>query len=113
MAEDPSKITLAPVRLMDWGLCCLFPARPGPVTLVDIVPALDGYKMGVLFGEALRTEMVFPGNPLKVRFESDHREVLSWIAEEELGHHWMAAYGDFREELSDLAGMVGCEFVMM
>ena len=97
LAESPSQITLAPVRLMGRGLCCLFPARPGPVTLVNIVPTLDGYKMGVLFGEALRTEMVFPGNPLKVRFESDHREVLSWIAEEGLGHHWMAAYGDFRE----------------
>ena len=111
LAESPSQINLASVRLMDQGLCCLFPAKPGPVTLVNIVPTLDGYKMGVLFGEALRTEMVFPGNPLKVRFESDYRGVLSWIAEEGLGHHWMAAYGDFREELTDFAGMVGCEFV--
>ena len=89
LAEDPSQITLGPVRLMDRGLCCLFPARSGPVTLVNLVPTLDGYKMGVLFGEAVRTGMVFPGNPLKVRFESDYREVLSWIAREGLGHHWM------------------------
>jgi len=109
LAEDPSRVTLAPVRLVDRGLCCLFPAKLGPVTLVNLVPTLDGYKMGVLFGEAVRTGMVFPGNPLKVRFESHSRDVLFWIAKEGLGHHWMAAYGDFRVQLADFAGMVGCE----
>ncbi len=110
LAEAPSQITLASVRLMDQGLCCLFPARPGPVTLINIVPTLGGYKMAVLFGEAIRTGMVFPGNPLKVRFDSDYREVLSWVAKEGLGHHWMAGYGDFREPLADLVGMVACEW---
>ncbi len=110
LAEDSSQITLASVRLMDQGLCCLFPARPGSVTLINIVPTLGGYKVGVLFGEAIRTGMVFPGNPLKVRFDSDYREVLSWVAKEGLGHHWMAVYGDFREHLADLVGMVGCEW---
>ena len=64
--------------------------------------------MGVLFGEAVRTGMIFPGNPLKVRFKSDYKDVLSWIAKEGLGHHWMAAYGDLREQLDDFTGMVGC-----
>ncbi len=109
LAEDSSQVTLAPVRLMDQGLCCLFPGKPGPVTLVNIVPTLDGYKMGILSGEAVRTGMIFPGNPLKVRFDSDYGDVLSWIAKEGLGHHWMAAYGDFRVQFVDLANMVGCE----
>ena len=108
LAEAPEHVSLASVRLMDQGLCCLFPARPGPVTLLNLVPTLDGYRMGALFGEALRTEMIFPGNPLKVRFESDWEEVLAWIAEEGLGHHWMAAYGDLREPLADFADLVGC-----
>jgi len=108
LAEDPEHVSLASVRLMDQGLCCLFPARPGPVTLLNLVPTLSTYRMGVLFGEALRTEMVFPGNPLKVRFESDWEEVLAWIAEEGLGHHWMAVYGDLREPLADFADLVGC-----
>ena len=109
LAEDRSQITLASVRLMDQGLCCLFPAKPGPVTLVNIVPTLDGYKMGILFGEAIKTGMIFPGNPLKVRFDSDYGDVLSWIAKEGLGHHWMVVYGDSREQLVDLASMVRCE----
>jgi L-fucose isomerase-like protein len=110
LAKDNSEITLAPVRLMDRGLCCLFTAKPGPVTLVNIAPTMESYEMAVMEGMALETDMVFPGNPLKVRFESDYREVLSWIGDEGLGHHWMAAYGAFRQELADLADVVGCRF---
>ena len=38
LAEKPSDITLAHVRLMSQGVCSLFPARPGPVTLVNLLP---------------------------------------------------------------------------
>ena len=55
--------------------------------------------------------MVFPGNPLHVQFKSGYREILAWIAENGLGHHWMAAYGDLRPALADLAGMVGVELL--
>jgi L-fucose isomerase-like protein len=111
LAESPAQITLGPVRLMERGLCCLFPARPGPVTLLNIVPSLGGYRMAVLHGEAIPTDMVFPGNPLRVRFKEDYRALLTWIAGQGLGHHWMAAYGDLRRPLTDLAGMVGCECI--
>ncbi len=113
LASDPSQVTLGPVRLMNSGLCCLFPARPGPVTLLNITPTLSGYRMAALYGEAIETDMVFPGNPLRVRFQSPYSDILSWIAAEGLGHHWMAAYGDLRQSLADLAGMVGCAWLSM
>ncbi len=105
LASSPAEVTLGPVRLMNCGLCALFTARPGPVTLVNIVAEADGYRMAALFGEAIETDMVFPGNPLRVRFATDFRKILSWIAEEGLGHHWMAAYGDVRPALQHLAAM--------
>jgi hypothetical protein len=74
---------------------------------------LDSYKIGVLFGESVETDMVFPGNPLKVRFKSNYRDVLHWISKEGLGHHWMAAYGDFRETLGNFADIVECELTGM
>ena len=111
LAARPSDVKLAPVRLMNCGLCCLFPARPGPVTLLNIVPKLDGYILAALYGAAIETDMVFPGNPLRVRFKSDYRQILSWIIEEGLGHHWMAAYGDLRQSLADLAAMDGCTWL--
>ncbi|NLS79910.1 MAG: hypothetical protein GXY76_21930 [Chloroflexi bacterium] len=107
LAADAADIHLAPVRLMDRGLCCLFPGRPGPITLLNLAPTLDGYRLGLLHGEVMPTEMVFPGNPLRVRFQAGYRDILAWIIDEGLGHHWMAAYGDWRRPLADLAGMVG------
>jgi len=109
LAAHPSAVTLGPVRLMNRGLCCLFPARPGVVTLINIVPTMNSYRIAVLHGEATETDMVFPGNPLRVRFAVDYREILSWVAREGLGHHWMAAYGDWRQTIADLAEMTGCE----
>ena len=113
LAASREQINLAPVRLMDQGLCCLFPGKPGPVTLLNIVATRDGYRMGVLHGQAIETDMVFPGNPLRVRFAAGYREVLDWIVDKGLGHHWMAAYGDLRRPLGDLAALVGCDWVSM
>ncbi len=111
LAADRSRITLAPVRLMNQGLCCLFTARPGPCTLINLAPTLAGYRLAALYGEALDTTMVFPGNPLEVRFRSDYRDILAWIVDNGLGHHWMAAYGDLRPVLSDLCAMLGVEIL--
>ena len=44
---------------------------------------------------------------------TDYRDILSWIAAQGLGHHWMGAYGDVRRPLSDFARMVGCEWVSL
>jgi L-fucose isomerase-like protein len=113
LAASPESITLGPVRLMDRGVCSLYPAKPGPVTLVNIVASMSAYRMAVLYGEAIETGMIFPGNPLRVRFQSDYREILAWIAREGLGHHWMAGYGDVRVPLADLSQMIGCEWLSM
>jgi len=56
------------VRLANQGVCSLFPARPGPVTLINLLPRAGGYQMAVMQGEAISTDMVFPGNPLRVKF---------------------------------------------
>ncbi len=111
LVADPTQIKLAPVRLMNQGCCCLFPARPGQVTLLNLVPTLRGYRMGVLYGEAVETEMVFPGNPLRVRFNAQLQALLDWIAQQGLGHHWMAAYGDWRVALRHLCALTSCEYL--
>ncbi|MDP8224283.1 MAG: hypothetical protein P9L99_13045 [Candidatus Lernaella stagnicola] len=93
LAESPAEIRLAPVRLADEGLCVLFPGKPGPVTLLNLVGGGDSYRLGVLEGEAVRTDMVFPGNPTKVRLPGGGREFLDFVARHALGHHWMIGYG--------------------
>ena len=107
LAANPQEITLGPVRLMDRGVCALFPARPGPVTLLNLVPAGDGYQCAMLEGEAIPTEMVFPGNPLRVRFAQPTDALIDWIHREGIGHHWMAGYGHVGREIRAWARTMG------
>ena len=109
LAENPRDVELAPVRLMDQGVCALFPARPGRVTLLNLVPYGSGYQAAVLEGEAVSTEMVFPGNPLRVRLDCPTCRIIDWIHEEGIGHHWMAGYGHVGEEIRQWAKMVGSD----
>jgi L-fucose isomerase-like protein len=107
LAENPENITLSSVRLMGQGVCALFPAKPGIVTLLSILPCGDSYQIAMLTGEALPTKMVFPGNPLRVRFERPVSDIIDWIHIEGIGHHWVAGYGDVSTEIRTWATMVG------
>lgn len=107
LAENQNDIALAHVRLAHQGVCSLFPARPGPVTLVNLVPQGDRYQMAVMEGEAIATDMVFPGNPLRVRFSAPTDRIIDWIHDEGIGHHWMAGYGHVQREIDDLARIIG------
>ena len=107
LAENPKDITLSAVRLMDQGVCALFPAKPGPVTLVSLLPTGDGYQLALLEGEAVSTTMVCPGNPLRVRFPQPTPAIIDWIFAEGIGHHWMAGYGHFGNEITEWAALGG------
>jgi len=107
LAADIKDIKLAKVRLACQGVCSLFTAKTGPVTLVSILPKGSDYQLAVIEGEAAPTEMVFPGNPLRVEFKAPVREIIDWIFDEGIGHHWMAGYGHVAGEVTDLAGIIG------
>jgi L-fucose isomerase-like protein len=100
LAEKKEDIKLESVRLMGQGVCAQFPSRPGPVTLLNLTPGENSYLCAVLEGEAVETEMLFPGNPLKVRFKTSPNEINDWIFSNGLGHHWMAAYGHYAQEIT-------------
>ncbi|HHW48161.1 MAG TPA: hypothetical protein GXX14_06030 [Clostridiaceae bacterium] len=99
IASSYNDIHFGPVRLADTGVCSLFPAKTGKVTLVNIVGRKGTFRMSVITGEAIQCGMEFPGNPLKVKFERDINEINRIIANEGIGHHWMAGYGDLVKEL--------------
>ena len=107
LAENSGDIRISSVRLMRQGACALFTAKPGPVTLVNITPHAEGYQCGVLEGEAVHTEMVFPGNPVRVRFTQPVRTLIDWVHRAGLGHHWMIGYGHVAGEIRSWASMVG------
>jgi len=107
LAEKKEDIALVPVRLANQGVCSVFPARPGTVTLVNLMPLAAGYQLAVMEGQAISTEMIFPGNPLRVKFAQPTEQIINWIHEEGIGHHWMAGYGHVGAELQCLARIIG------
>jgi L-fucose isomerase-like protein len=109
LAQDRKRIVLDSVRLMGNGVCALFPAMAGPVTLVGLVPTTTGYLCALLTGEAIPTEMVFPGNPVRVRFDQSAEELIRWIGDCGIGHHWMIGYGDVSAEIAAWAGIAGAD----
>ncbi|NPV49091.1 MAG: hypothetical protein HPY69_19275 [Armatimonadetes bacterium] len=107
LAEKQADIRLADVRLMGQGVCALFPARPGPVTLVSLIGTPDGYQCALLEGEALPAPMVFPGNPVRVQFRQPTADLIDWIHAAGIGHHWMIGYGHVAAEIRAWAACAG------
>lgn len=99
LAGEREDINLGPVRLANTGVCALFPARPGKVTLINLVGRKETLRLSVIVGDALECGMEFPGNPLKVRFKRDVLDIAGQIAFQGIGHHWIGGYGDFSMEL--------------
>ena len=54
--------------------------------------------------------MVFPGNPLRVRFNQPVEELIQWIHEQGISHHWVAGYGHLGAEIRALARISGPSF---
>ena len=113
LAEKPDQIELANVRLMGQGVCVRFPAKPGPVTLLNLVSRREGYQLAMIEGTAVPTEMVFPGNPLRVQLNSPVERILDWIHEHGIGHHWMAGYGRVGSEVALWKKLAGPELSLL
>jgi L-fucose isomerase-like protein len=103
----PDGYSLQPVRLANNGVCIRYTAKPGPVTYMNLVGRKGNYRMMAFEGEAVRTEMVFEGNPLKFVLKSPFRKIWGEVAEHGFGHHWMTAYGHFNQELLELCKLLG------
>ena len=111
LAESTSSIELANVRLAKKGLCVLFPSKTGTVTLANLVGRKGTYRMGVIEGEAIQTEMVFPGNPIRVKLPIVIDKFLDIIEENGLGHHWIIAYGNHGKSLESLSSLLKIDFI--
>jgi L-fucose isomerase-like protein len=111
LAEKMEDICLSSVRLAKAGVCVLFPSKPGEVTMINLVGRKDTYRMCIVKGEAVNTEMVFPGNPIRVRIPIEINDFLEIIAEKGFGHHWMIVYGDVIKDLINLASLMGIQAI--
>jgi len=111
LSNTKSNIELANVRLANKGLCVLFPSKAGKVTMVNLVGKKGTYRMGVIEGDAIETDMVFPGNPIKIKLPISIEDYLDIIEECGLGHHWIIAYGNYGNYLRRLARLLAIDYI--
>ena len=102
---------LSPVRLANNGTCVRFKCKPGPVTYVNMVGRRGNYRMCAFEGEAIETDMVFEGNPMKIRMDIPLADLWRSVSENGFGHHWMAAYGHMIPVLREFCGIIGIKGV--
>jgi hypothetical protein len=62
-------------------------------------------------GEAVRTGMVFEGNPLKFVMQTPFRRIWRDVAEHGFGHHWMTVYAHVVPVLDEFCRLVGIKGV--
>jgi L-fucose isomerase-like protein len=108
---DENSFILHPVRLANDGVCIRYTAKPGPVTFVNLVGRKGNYRMCAFQGEAVRTDMVFEGNPLKFVMQTPFRTIWRDVAEHGFGHHWMTVYAHVVPVLDEFCRLIGIKGV--
>jgi L-fucose isomerase-like protein len=96
------------------GVGVFFPVREaGPVTVLNLIGSRAGYRLSVMVGRAVETEMDYEGNPMRVRFDRPVQDILQSAVACGSGHHWSIAYGDFSLEFEILCQLLGIEYCML
>ena len=111
LAESKNKIEFTNVRLAKRGLCVLFPSKPGIVTLANLVGRKGTYRLGVIEGQAIQTDMLFPGNPIRIKLPISIEKYLELVEKFGLGHHWIIAYGNHSISLRYLASLLNINYI--
>jgi len=114
LAEDKSSIILDINREVNSGVSVFYTGKPGDVTIVNLVGRKGTYRMCILSGKAVKTELLYPGNPTKVRFsEMRVREIIETIAYKGFGHHWNLVHDNLIKELTEYCSLVGIDYVLL
>ena len=94
------------------GITVEFPLKPGPITFARIEELLDGSYMLITYsGEAVQTDMVCAGNPMKAKFAASPIAIVKKLVNSGSGHHQVCTYGNFTKELKIIAEMLGIKFI--
>jgi L-fucose isomerase-like protein len=102
LADDLENTELNHVRLANAGCCVMYTAKPGIVTMANLIGRKSTYRMAIIAGKAVRTERIFPGNPIRIEFPFPIQQFLDLVEAGGFGHHWVVAYGDCSDQLEKI-----------
>lgn len=102
---------LCPVRLANSGVCVRFKSHTGAVTYVNMLGRKDSYRLCAFEGNAIATDMVFEGNPMKIKLNTPIQNIWEDISSYGFSHHWMAVYAGVALTLKEFCNLTGVKGV--
>jgi len=112
LAKDSTQIKITPdyeyQGLSEFeGAWMQFIAKPGRVTLLQLVCGNNGFKMIIAGGEALESEERVEGFPhIYIKIDTPLNDFFTNVTREGVTHHWAIVYGDVRSKLGKLADLL-------
>lgn len=114
LAKDKKDIVLHQSIETNDGLAVFYPCNiTGTVTGVNLMGYRSNFRIAVFKGEVEKTEMVYEGNPMRIHFQRDVRQILQDVSKKGAGHHWNIAYGNFVREFELLTNWLGIKFNLL
>ncbi len=96
------------------GLAVCYPVRSNneEITIVNLVGINQNYRMCVLYGKSMLLEkLIYPGNPIKIKFKNNIKDIINRIGNDGFGHHWMVSYGNHGRILNDFCSLLKIRFL--
>ena len=78
-----------------------FALRAGRATVSRLGPIGEAYRLLIVSGEALPTDMLLRGDNLLFRTDLPVRKVIDRIIERGIEHHYSVSYGDLAQDLAE------------
>ena len=115
-AKDTSNVRITPAP-ENWGftgtgLSIEYTAKPGLVTMAHVIDLNDtGWRMLITRGEALDVEKSIPCSNVSLIFKPEIpvKDFIKRIITMGVDHHAIICYGDYTEELSYVAELMGID----
>jgi L-fucose isomerase-like protein len=80
--------------------------KAGPVTIARLGQGPDGFRLGLLRGEAVDGPNTFTGTSVEVRMQPPVRELLDAMLYAGFEHHYALVWQDVRRELMELSRLL-------
>jgi L-fucose isomerase-like protein len=94
------------------GAVVEFPFKPRAVTVAKLLrPTESGMKLFIARGEIIPNAFPMRGTVATVRIEPSPQKVIESILHYKVGHHLVMIYGDWMEDLMQLAQFTGIEIL--
>lgn len=96
------------------GITCEFPLKEGPVTVLRIGEDENGaFRLLTISAQALPTEQILKGNPVKVRFKRTAKEMAETLIEKGVEHHFALIHGDIKKEFEFFTRWLNLELIQL